>query len=220
MSDERPPDSHEGDDVHAATDPDRTTDAVDRTDRDAEAAATGRDAQAGDPSDERRGDADPDPASGSGAGDDGGGLSDRVAFWLSALIGLVLAFGAVALVSGRAPLFEDVLRVRPSVEGGGVGADWIVGNTEPVLEALIAIVHFADVVLGIFILVMVFVHWAAFRRLAARMQPPDARARTQETAAATDGGTGQCERDGDTGQHGPDEQSREDGAPSRGGDPS
>ncbi|RKD95569.1 hypothetical protein [Halopiger aswanensis] len=125
-----------------------------------------------------------------------GGRGDRVAFWLSALFGLALAVGSIALVSGRAPFFEDVLRVRPSVEGGGVGADWVVGNTEPVLEAMITVVHFADVVMGIFILVMVFIHWAAFRRLGARMRPPSGTQR-RETAAATDGGVSGSGGDGD-----------------------
>ncbi|WP_247001140.1 hypothetical protein [Halosolutus gelatinilyticus] len=114
--------------------------------------------------------------------------SNRVAFWTSALIALVLAVGAIALVSGRAPFFENVLRVRPTVEGGGVGADWVVGNTGPLLDLAIALVHLADVVMGIFILVMVFIHWAAFRRLAARMQPPERATRSGETTAATDGG--------------------------------
>ncbi len=123
-----------------------------------------------------------------------GGLSDRAAFWISAAFATVLSVGSIALVSGRAPFFEEVLRVRPTVEGGGIAAEWVVGNTEPVLEWLIVLVHFADVVLGIFILVMVFLHWAAFRRLAARMQPPGAQAQTQETAAATDGGTTHTDR--------------------------
>ncbi|MFC4541584.1 hypothetical protein ACFO5R_06555 [Halosolutus amylolyticus] len=148
-----------------------------------------------------------------------GGLSDRAAFWISALIGVVLSVGSIALVSGQAPFFEDLLRVRPTVEGGGVGADWVVGNTEPVLEWLIVLVHFADVVLGIFILVILFIHWAAFRRLAARMQPPGARTRTRETTTATDGGGntatsgGASPREGSTS---PDDRSSE---PPSGGDP-
>ncbi|APW96262.1 hypothetical protein CHINAEXTREME_00125 [Halobiforma lacisalsi AJ5] len=116
-----------------------------------------------------------------------GGRSDRIAFWVSALIGLALAAGSIAFVSGWAPFFEEILRIRPTVEGGGIGADWVAGNTETVLEWLIVLVHFADVVMGIFILLMVFIHWAAFRRLGARMQPPGG-TRTQEAAAATDGG--------------------------------
>ncbi|WP_306059416.1 hypothetical protein [Natronococcus wangiae] len=115
--------------------------------------------------------------------------SDRAVFWISLAFGFALAIGAVALVSGRAPFAEQLLRVRPTVEGGGIGSGWIAGNTEPLLEWLIVLVHFADVVMGIFILLMVFIHWAAFRRLAARMQPPGTRARERETTAATDGGS-------------------------------
>ena len=197
MSDDRSADTydHEGDDVRASGGRERTTDAVDRTDREAASSAREREAQDGVPSDEQRADAGPGPATGEGGGGDGtdgsgddGGRSGRIAFWLSALFGLALAVGAVALVSGRAPFFEDVMRVRPTVEGGGVGADWIVGNTEPVLEAAITLVHLADVVMGIFILLMVFIHWAAFRRLATRMRPPAGSRRASESAAATDGG--------------------------------
>ena len=126
-----------------------------------------------------------EPTRETGAGAD---RSDRVAFWVSVVIGLVLGVGAIAFVTGRAPFFEDLLRIRPTVEGGGIGADWIVGNTGPFLEAAIFLVHLADVVMGIFILLMVFIHWAAFRRLAARMRPPAGRARERGTAAATDGG--------------------------------
>ncbi|WP_226479388.1 hypothetical protein [Natrinema amylolyticum] len=189
MSDERPPDeSRERDDVRAARNRDRTTDAVDRDDRDTAETAAGRDESGGVSTDEAGSTPDRDPGSGTGTGGDGGGRWDRIAFAISALIGLALAGGAVALVSGRAPLFENLLRVRPTVQGGGVAADWVFGNTAPALEIAIAVVHFADVVMGIFILLMVFVHWAAFRRLAARMRPPAATARGQESAAATDGG--------------------------------
>lgn len=117
------------------------------------------------------------------------GLSDRAAFWISLAFGVALAIGSAAIVSGRAPFFEDLLRVRPTVEGGGIGAGWVVGNTEPMLEWLIVLVHFADVVMGIFILVIVFIHWAAFRRLAARMRPPGGTSREPDPAAATDGGS-------------------------------
>ncbi|WP_255681904.1 hypothetical protein [Natrinema sp. SYSU A 869] len=189
MSDEQPPNGpHEGDDVRAARNQDRTTDAVDWDDRDTTETAAGRDESSEVLTDESRSSPDRDPNSGSGTGGDGGGRWDRIAFAISALIGLVLAGGAVALVSGRAPLFENLLRVRPTVQGGGVAADWVFGNTVPALEIAIAVVHFADVIMGIFILLMVFIHWAAFRRLAARMRPPAATARERESAAATDGG--------------------------------
>lgn len=115
------------------------------------------------------------------------GLSDRTAFWTSLLIALVVAVGSIWVVGRLGDFFEAILRVGPTVEGGGVGADWVQGNTEPALEWLITLVHFADVIMGIFILVMVFLHWIAFRRLAARMRPPDAPRRSGD-AVATDGG--------------------------------
>lgn len=116
-----------------------------------------------------------------------GGLSDRVAFLISVAFGTILAVGSIALVSGTAPLFEELLRVRPTVADGGIGAGWVVGNTDAILDAAIWLVHLADVVMGIFILLIVFIHWAVFRRLATRMQPPGG-AQRRETAAATDGG--------------------------------
>lgn len=115
------------------------------------------------------------------------GLSDRTAFWTSLLLALVIAAGSVWLVGRLGDFFEAILRVGPTIEGGGVGADWVRGNTVPALEWLITLVHFADVIMGVFILVMVFLHWIAFRRLAARMRPPDAPRRSGD-AVATDGG--------------------------------
>lgn len=115
------------------------------------------------------------------------GLSDRAAFWTSLVLALAVSVGSVWLVGVRAVHFEALNRVRPTVEGGGVGSGWIEGNTEPALEWLITLVHFADVIMGVFILVMVFIHWIAFRRLAARMRPPDA-PREAPDAVATDGG--------------------------------
>ncbi|ADJ16368.1 hypothetical protein [Halalkalicoccus jeotgali] len=119
---------------------------------------------------------------------DGGnrGLSDRTAFWTSAVLALALAVGSVWLVGVRAIQFEALQRVRPTVEGGGVGTGWIQGNTEPILDWLITLVHLADVLMGVFILVMIFIHWIAFRRLGARMRAPDAPRRSD--AVATDGG--------------------------------
>ncbi|KYH27884.1 hypothetical protein HAPAU_05590 [Halalkalicoccus paucihalophilus] len=128
-------------------------------------------------------------ADGSDHGDSGSGnrgLSDRAAFWISAVLALALAVGSVWLIGVRAIQFEALQRVRPTVEGGGVGTGWVQGNTEPILNWLITLIHLADVVMGVFILVMVFVHWIAFRRLAARMRPPDAPRRSGE-AVATDG---------------------------------
>ncbi|MFC6717706.1 hypothetical protein ACFQGT_08705 [Natrialbaceae archaeon GCM10025810] len=142
-------------------------------------------------------DRNPNPDGGRGPDssrrDDDGGLSDRAAFWISALIALAVAIGSVAVVTRFAPFFEAVMRVRPTVEGGGVGADWVAGNTDAVLNAAIAIVHFVDVLMGIFLILMVVIHWAAFRRLADRMQPPaERRASTADVAA--DGGASVSER--------------------------
>ena len=120
---------------------------------------------------------------------DAGGLSDRAALLISTVIALVLSIGAILLVSARAPFHEELLRVRPTIGGGGIGSDWVIGNTMPTLDFLIAFVHAADVIMGVFILLMVFVHWAAFRRLGARMRPPDAPARDRGSTAATDGGS-------------------------------
>ena len=114
------------------------------------------------------------------------GLSDRAAFWTSLVLSLVIAVGSVWLIGVRAVHFEALDRVRPTIGADGVGAGWIQGNTDPVLEWAITLIHLADVVMGVFILVMVFIHWIAFRRLAARMRPPDAPRRTD--AVATDGG--------------------------------
>ncbi|MFC4439245.1 MULTISPECIES: hypothetical protein [Natrialbaceae] len=111
-----------------------------------------------------------------------GGLSDRAAFWIAAVTSVVVAVGSVWLFQG--PFYQTVMRVRPTVGGGGIGSEWVAGNTEPVLNALIALIHFADVIMGIFIIVMVVIHWAAFRRLADRMQPP----RSADADVATDGG--------------------------------
>lgn len=205
MSDDHPPDDHDPDDrADGATD--RTASSDDAPASVSDAASDRQEADGGYsekrvPPEQREGERNREREPGTESGSESepetgdpeptestsGGLSDRVAFWISALIGLVLAVGSVALVSGRAPFFEDVLRIRPTVEGGGIGADWLAGNTEPALEWLITLVHFADVVMGIFILLMVFIHWAAFRRLGARMQPPGG-TRTRETATATDGG--------------------------------
>ena len=120
--------------------------------------------------------------------DDGGGLSDGVALAVSLLFGFALAVGSVLLVTWLDPAFEGLLRIHPTDPGGGVGAGWTAGNADFWLDLLITLVHLADVVMGIFILVMVFVHWAAFRRLAARMQPPGGHPRDRRTPA-TDGGS-------------------------------
>lgn len=102
--------------------------------------------------------------------DENAGLSDTAAFWIAGITSVVVAVGSVWLFQG--PFYQTMLRVRPTVAGGGVGSEWVAGNTEPVLNAMITLIHFADVIMGVFIIVMVVIHWAAFRRLADHMQPP------------------------------------------------
>lgn len=110
----------------------------------------------------------------------------RVQVLISAAVGIIVAFVSVAWAAGNAVWYEDLFRVSPTVEGGGIGSDWIAGNTIPALDFLIAFVHAADVLMGIFILLMVFIHWAAFRRLASRMRQPGEESGREVVA---DGGT-------------------------------
>jgi hypothetical protein len=95
-----------------------------------------------------------------------------ISVFVSALIGIVVAVLSVWWASGFGPFYETLFRVGPTIEDGGVGADWVAGNTIPVLDFLIALVHAADVVLGMFVLFLLFLHWASFRRIAARMRHP------------------------------------------------
>lgn len=104
------------------------------------------------------------------------------------LVSVVVSILVTALLlwwaSNFAVFFERLFRIGPTVEGGGVGADWVAGNTVASLDFLVALVHAADVILGLFILFLVFVHWAAFRRLAGRMRQPG---EAEERAVAADG---------------------------------
>ncbi|MFB6087021.1 MAG: hypothetical protein ABEJ85_00755 [Haloarculaceae archaeon] len=109
----------------------------------------------------------------------------RAAVAGSAVGGVVIAYLAVWWAAGTAVFYEELFRVSPTVAGGGVGTDWVVGNTVPWLDFLIAFIHAADVLLGLFILVLVFVHWGAFRRLADRMSEREG---GRQEAVATDGG--------------------------------
>jgi len=109
----------------------------------------------------------------------------RVSVVISAIVGLALAVVSVWWAAGTAVFYEGLFRVSPTVQDGGIGADWVAGNTVPWLDFLVAVVHAADVLMGLFILLMVFIHWAAFRRLAARMQGPG---EERSEAVATDGG--------------------------------
>ncbi|WP_336134152.1 hypothetical protein [Natronomonas amylolytica] len=95
-----------------------------------------------------------------------------ISVFVAALVGIVVAVLSVWWASGFGPFYETLFRVSPTVEGGGVGADWVAGNTIPALDFLIALIHAADVIMGVFILFMVFLHWASFRRIAARMRHP------------------------------------------------
>ncbi|MFW5958541.1 MAG: hypothetical protein ACOCQ3_00915 [Natronomonas sp.] len=105
--------------------------------------------------------------------------------YVSAAVAVVLSIGIIWYISGYASSLEQLFRVSPSVEGGGIGTDWLVGNTIPALDFLIVLIHAADVIMGAFILILLFVHWAAFRRLATRMRQHD-----EETLAADGGRTG------------------------------
>lgn len=91
---------------------------------------------------------------------------------VSAVVGIAVALLSVWWASGFGPFYETLFRVSPTIEGGGVGSDWVAGNTIPSLDFLIALIHAADVIMGVFILFMVFLHWASFRRIAARMRHP------------------------------------------------
>jgi hypothetical protein len=132
---------------------------------------------------------DPDDPAGSDY-DDGGGLSGGAAIVVSAMVALVVTTLAYLWASGWfggwSPEYETLFRVAPTVSGGGVGTDWVTGNTVPILDAAIAITHAADVLMGVLILVMVFLHWSIFRRLSTRIRSPSRR-RTSDTVA-TDGG--------------------------------
>lgn len=104
---------------------------------------------------------------------------------VSAVAAVVVTAGLIWWVSGFATSFEALFRVGPTVSGGGVGADWVTGNTVPALDFLIALVHALDVILGLFILLLVFLHWTAFRRLADRMRRPG---EVHEETVLADGG--------------------------------
>lgn len=116
---------------------------------------------------------------------------ERWQVWVSAAVGLLVAIISVWWASGFAVFYETMFRVGPTVEGGGIGTDWVVGNTNPFLDFLIALTHAADVIMGLFILLMVVIHWGAFRRLAARMRQPGESGPESEPddTVAADGGT-------------------------------
>jgi hypothetical protein len=110
----------------------------------------------------------------------------RVHVLVSATVSILVAAISVWWAQGFNIFYESIYRVNPSVEGGGIGADWVFGNTIPALDFMIALIHAADVIMGAFILVMVFIHWAAFQRLAGQMREPGEEV---GEAVAADGGT-------------------------------
>jgi hypothetical protein len=122
--------------------------------------------------------------------DDAGGLSEGLAVLISAIVGIVVALVAVWYVTGLGGAStENLYRIDLTTGGGeltGVGADWTAGNTDPLLDLLVALTHAADVLMGVFVLLILFIHWGSFRRLASRMQEPQQS--TSEEGVAADGG--------------------------------
>ena len=106
-------------------------------------------------------------------------------------INAVIAVAVTALIlwwaADFAVFYEELFRIAPAAEGAnaGVGSDWTSGNQIVWLDFLIAVTHAADVIMGVFILFMMFLHWGAFRRLAAKMQQPG---ETDRSTVAADGG--------------------------------
>ncbi|MFA9518245.1 hypothetical protein ACERIT_13690 [Halopenitus sp. H-Gu1] len=111
----------------------------------------------------------------------------RIRLIVSAIIGIVVSTGLVWYVSGG-PFFEVLPRIIPTVEGGGVGADWSTGHAAPLYTWLIWVTKAAVALAGLTILYMVLMHWMAFHRLADRMQQPAGASSGSESDATTDGG--------------------------------
>ena len=136
-----------------------------------------------------------------------------VAIAVNAVIAIAVTLVVLWWASGFGPFYETIFRIDPTVSGAnaGVGADWTSGNQIVWLDFAIAITHAADVIMGVFILFMVFLHWGAFRRLAARMRTPGEPRESDETVAA-DGGSVAGDADDQHGGTG------DDTAPSGGGE--
>ena len=106
-------------------------------------------------------------------------------------INAVIAVAVTALIlwwaADFAVFYEELFRIQPVAEGAnaGVGSDWTSGNQIAWLDFMIAITHAADVIMGVFILFMVFLHWGAFRRLANKMRQPG---ESSGNTVAADGG--------------------------------
>ncbi|WP_435116264.1 hypothetical protein [Halolamina sp. C58] len=106
---------------------------------------------------------------------------------VNAVISVAVALGLVWVVNGFNVFYERLDRVSPTVDGGGIGTAFVQGNEIGWLVFMVEAIHAVDVLMGLFILVLVFVHWGSFRRLAAKMRQPG------ESRAVPDGG------DADTG---------------------
>jgi len=117
--------------------------------------------------------------------DNGARSYSRAVIAVNAVVSTIIALALVWVVNGYNIFYERLPRVQPTVEGGGIGANWVAGNQDFWLGLMIDAIHLIDIVMGVFILLMVFIHWAAFRRLAARMQGPG---EERSEAVATDGG--------------------------------
>ena len=123
--------------------------------------------------------------------DNGASSYPRAVIAVNAAISVVVSLALVWVVNGYNIFYEELFRVQPTVEGGGIGANWVAGNQIGWTKIMVDAIHLIDIVMGAFILLMVFVHWGAFRRLASRMQQPG------ETLA-TDGGSADPEGDAAT----------------------
>ncbi|GAA0207194.1 hypothetical protein [Halobaculum roseum] len=111
----------------------------------------------------------------------------RAAIAINALVAIAVTALVLWWAADFAVFYEELFRIQPVAEGAnaGVGSDWTSGNQIAWLDFLIAITHAADVIMGVFILFMVFLHWGAFRRLASRMRQPGD---SGSSAVAADGG--------------------------------
>jgi hypothetical protein len=107
----------------------------------------------------------------------------RAVIAVNAVVSVVVALGLVWVVNGFDIFYEELFRVQPTVEGGGIGANWVTGNEIGWMKIMVDAIHLVDILMGLFILLMVFIHWGAFRRLASRMQQPG------EGELAADGGS-------------------------------
>ena len=107
---------------------------------------------------------------------------------VNAVISVAVALGLVWVVNGFNVFYERLDRVAPTADGGGIGTAFNTGNEMELLVFMVEAIHAIDVIMGVFILVMVFVHWGAFRRLAGRMRQPDEPRVAPDGGAADDGG--------------------------------